>query len=57
MSAIINAFQLFPASISDPENIDTYQISRALPQNSLFLFRNEINLQARNMLLKDQEWN
>ena len=57
MSAIKNAFQLFPALISDPENIDTYQISRALPQNSLFLFRNEINLQARNMLLKDQEWN
>ena len=55
MSAIKNAFQLFPASISDPENID--QISRALPQNSLFLFRKEINLQARNMLLKDQEWN
>ena len=36
MSAIKNAFQLFPASISDPENIDTYQISRALPKNSLF---------------------
>ena len=37
MSAIKNAFQLFPASISDPENIDTYQISRAPPQNSFFL--------------------
>ena len=55
MSAIKNAFQLFPASISDPENIDTYQISRALPQNSFFS-RKEIYLQARN-LLKDREWN